>query len=71
MLINGTKIRELRKDANMTLEEVAVAAGISFATLSYIESGKKTCSVEVLYRIAHHFGLLVDDLIRKPLTEKA
>ncbi|MDD4004354.1 MAG: helix-turn-helix transcriptional regulator [Elusimicrobiaceae bacterium] len=48
----GVNIRAARRAANMTLEQLAEKAGISAGFLSYIEKGKRKCSVDTVYRIA-------------------
>lgn len=52
-----------RKYRDMTMTELAEAAGISQPYLSEIENGKKTGSVDVLKRIAVALRVDLDDLV--------
>lgn len=46
-----TWLREMRKEKELTLEEVATLAGISSQMLSYLESGTRDPSVTTAKRI--------------------
>jgi len=48
----GKKIKEFRKDLNLTQEELAHRAGIHPTFLAHIERGKKIASVNTLNKIA-------------------
>ncbi len=48
----GTKIRNLRKDKNMTLKQLANRTGLSVSLISQIELAKTSASVSTLYKIA-------------------
>ena len=58
-------IRRLRQEANLTLAELAGAAGLGKSTLAQLESGKGNPSVETLWAIAAAlrvpFGRLMED----------
>ena len=58
----GTRIRRLRKDKQMTLEQVA-AGKLTKGMLSLIENGKAHPSMENLHHIALQLGVDVSDLI--------
>src|SRR5688572_9349151 len=45
-------LRERRKDRGMSLDQLAVASGVSRAALSQIETGKGNPSLSVLWKIA-------------------
>jgi len=47
----GVKIREIRKSKGISLESLALEAGIAYAQLSRIEHGKINTSVHQLYKI--------------------
>ncbi len=49
----GGKIKELRKNNNLTLKQLAVQAHISLSYLSDIERGRSNPSLETLSNIAH------------------
>jgi transcriptional regulator with XRE-family HTH domain len=48
----ATNVRALRMQADMTLAELAAAAGLGKSTLAQLESGKANPSVETLWAIA-------------------
>jgi transcriptional regulator with XRE-family HTH domain len=48
----ATNVRALRMQADMTLAELATAAGLGKSTLAQLESGKANPSVETLWAIA-------------------
>ena len=50
----GLKIRNERKNMNLSLKELAEKIGISTMTLQRIETGKTSPSVSVLSQIASH-----------------
>lgn len=61
---NGeNSVRIFRNYREMTMTELAAAAGISQPYLSEIESGKKPGSVDVLKRIAVVLRVDLDDLV--------
>lgn len=51
----GTNVREMRRAANLTQEEVAKKIGISARTLKRIEAGTGMVSVAILRRLAELF----------------
>ena len=57
-----TKIRELRKQQKMSQEELALAVGTTRQTITSIEVGKYTASLPLAYKIAHFFGLAIEDV---------
>jgi transcriptional regulator with XRE-family HTH domain len=48
----GKKIREIRKSKGMTIEKLAIDAGIEYTQLSRIELGKINTSVYHIYIIS-------------------
>ncbi len=63
----GRKVRYLRERAGLTQAELAQAIGLresSKGFISEIESGKKTPKAELVLRLADHFGVTTDYLIR-------
>jgi len=57
-----TKIRELRKTHKLTQEELADAVGTTRQTITSIEVGKYVASLPLAYKIAHYFGLQIEDV---------
>jgi transcriptional regulator with XRE-family HTH domain len=56
----GNKVREIRKRAGLTMQQLANAIGVSLLTVQRIETGKVSPSVVLLSEIAYH--------LRYPLT---
>lgn len=65
----GERIKKLRKERKVTLVEVAHKTGIDQATLSRIENGKMTGTLESHMKIAEALGIrlpqLYEDLVSK------
>jgi transcriptional regulator with XRE-family HTH domain len=59
----GPRIRELRLERGMTLDDLARAAGISASHLSRLERGQTAPSFIVASRIAKEIGVLPSDLV--------
>lgn len=60
----GQRIQTLRKERRLTLIEVAKRTGIDQATLSRIENGKMTGTLESHMRIAEALGLHLTELYK-------
>ncbi|MGW4663251.1 helix-turn-helix domain-containing protein [Streptosporangium sandarakinum] len=67
---DGALLREIRKRARRTQKDIANAAGIDQSYLSFLESGARIASDDVLNRIATALGVPVD-LLRLPSNEAA
>lgn len=57
------RLRELRTDQGLTLQDVAERAGIDVSTLSRLESGKRRLALDHLPRLAAALGVTSDDLL--------
>lgn len=57
-----TRIRELRKAHKLSQGELAEAVGITRQTITSIEVGKYTASLVLAYKIAHYFGLTIEEV---------
>lgn len=60
------RLRELRTQRAMTLEDVARAADIDVSTLSRLESGKRRLALDHLPRLAAALSVSSDELMRAP-----
>jgi transcriptional regulator with XRE-family HTH domain len=58
----GTRLRQARLDANMTLRELARTLGVSPSFVSQLENGKSQPSVATLYSLAQLLGVSIDRL---------
>src|ERR1700736_2072862 len=60
------RLRELRMQRGLTLEDVARGAQIDVSTLSRLESGKRRLALDHLPRLAAALSVSTDDLLRTP-----
>ena len=58
----NTKIKELRKERRISQEQLALAVGTTRQTITSIEVGKYTASLALAYKIAHFFGLTIEEV---------
>ena len=64
----GRRVKKLRSDRGWSLEELAVASGVSRSMLSEVERERANPTLSVTYRIAQAFGLTLHDLIETAQT---
>ena len=67
----GARIREARKAAGMTQEQLAEAVELSPQYVGQVERGCKTPRLETLDRIAHIFGVPLVQLLWSEKTDTA
>ncbi|MEB3052152.1 XRE family transcriptional regulator [Mycolicibacter sp. MYC123] len=60
------RLRELRTQQGLTLQEVADRARIDLSTLSRLESGKRRLALDHLPRLAQALSVSTDELLRAP-----
>ena len=68
MKASGARIRELRIAKNLTQDEMAEHMNVSNGYTSFIESGKRGCSVDVLIALSNLFGVSIDYLVLGTVT---
>lgn len=56
------RIRELRKQAKLSQEELAMAVGTTRQTITSLEIGKYTASLKLAYKIAKYFNLTIEEV---------
>lgn len=56
------RIRELRKEAKLSQEELALAVGTTRQTITSLELGKYTASLKLAYKIAKYFNLTIEEV---------
>ncbi|MER9274527.1 XRE family transcriptional regulator [Mesorhizobium sp. M0643] len=59
------RIRDLRRDQNLTLDRLAKLTGLSKGTVVALEQGKANPSIGILCRLAAAFSLSVADLLNE------
>lgn len=57
-----SKIAELRRENRISQEELAYAVGVTRQTITSIEVEKYTASLPLAYKIAHYFGLTIEEV---------
>lgn len=61
-LLLKTRIPALRKARKLSQQELADAVGVTRQTITSIEVGKYTASLELAYKIARYFGLTIEEV---------
>jgi len=62
----GRRIRELRKDRNLTQAELASKVGVQQSDLCRMETGEYKVSLETLFKILRIFGMNVGEFFHEP-----
>jgi transcriptional regulator with XRE-family HTH domain len=57
----GTRIKELRKKASLTQEELALKSGIDRTYIASVESGHRNISIKNLHKITHSLNYTLSD----------
>lgn len=57
-----TRIPELRKARRMSQQDLADAVGVTRQTITSIEVGKYTASLELAHKIARYFDLTIEEV---------
>ncbi len=60
----GTRLRALRKEHGLSLEQLASKSGVALATLSRMENGKGSGTFRTHQKIAEALGLAITELYR-------
>jgi transcriptional regulator with XRE-family HTH domain len=64
----GPRVRGVRQDRRLTLDDVAGETGISVSTLSRLETGRRRPTLELLIPLAQVLRVALDDLVAPPVT---
>lgn len=65
--ILANKLKELRKLHNYNQEDVATVLGIVRQTYSHYETGKRTPSNDILYKLAKFYSISMDELMQNTI----
>lgn len=65
----GRHLRQRRLELKLTLVELSEKCGVSFATISKIETGKVSGGFQTIYKIARGLGLLVTDILEPDVDQ--
>ena len=66
----GQKLREARRTARVTQEELAKAVGLSRTSITNIEKGRQPIYAHVLVKVAYALGKAPSDLLSTPEPNK-
>lgn len=61
------KLKKYRRQCNLTMKQVAKAAGISESMYCLVENERRTPSVKVLTKLARALGCTVDELLEEDI----
>jgi putative transcriptional regulator len=60
----GDRLRQIRENKGLTIEELETACGKPYQVLQRIETGKENPSMFLLYEIATGLGIGLDKLLK-------
>ena len=58
----NNRIKDLRKDNNVTQEELAFAVGVTRQTIISLENGKYNASLQLAFKIAKYFKTNIENV---------
>ncbi len=61
----GKKVQKLRKEREISQEELAHELGISRVYMGFIEQGRESPSLKLLMKISRKFNVKVEDLFHR------
>ena len=64
----GPRLRDLRRERDVTLSALSESTGISVSTLSRLESGQRRATLELLLPLARAYRVPLDELVGAPPT---
>jgi transcriptional regulator with XRE-family HTH domain len=64
----GPRLRVLRHERGITLDDLSAETAISVSTLSRLESGQRRPTLELLLPLARAYGVQLDELVDAPPT---
>ena len=62
MLSFGKKLKELRKETNITQKDLSVFLNVTLGTIGMYETNRINPSPEILVKIADYFKITLDEL---------
>lgn len=58
----NNRIKELRKERNVTQEDLALAVSVTRQTIISLENGKYNASLQLAYKIAQYFHMAIEEV---------
>lgn len=65
-----SRLRDLRKEKNLTIKELGEKVGISYVTISHLENGKRPFTLDHLERLSKFFDCSFDYILGKSNDRK-
>jgi len=59
----GKKIMEIRKDKNISQQELAIKSNLSQSFISHLEQDKRSPTINTLYKIANGLDISLKDFL--------
>ena len=59
----GSKVKALRKTKNLTQEQLSEGVGVSWRTISNLETGRVIPKLDLIYGLAQYFDVSIDELV--------
>ena len=56
------RIEQIRKEQNIRQEDFAKSMGVSRQTISSLENGRYTPSIQLAYKIAKYFDMTIEEV---------
>ena len=56
------RIKDLRKEQNVTQQDLADAVGVTRQTIISLENGKYNASIQLAHKIAKYFSLTIEQV---------
>ena len=56
------RVEEIRKEKGIRQEDFAKAMGVSRQTISSLETGRYNPSINLAYKIAKYFGMIIEEV---------
>lgn len=57
-----SKLRDIRKSKNISQEQLAVDVGITVRYIAFLESGDRSPSLTIAFKIAKALGVSIEDI---------
>ncbi len=68
-ILIGENIKRLRKEKNITQEQLAVAMNVTCAAVSKWERAETYPDITLLSPLAFYFGITIDELIQRKISQ--
>ena len=66
LVLFGLRLKELRKEKNISQERLALDAGIARSYLGEVERGKRNIALLNIYKLANTLAVEPNELLKKP-----